>query len=83
MVDAYIKVEWAKLDRICHNQEYLRVEQYCGLIDHLNKQAAELNVHLGKMVIVPLTFQCMLYINCHCLHHYFHPVSVSSLCDLG
>ena len=57
LVDAYVKTEGTRLDWIRHNQRQLRVEYYCGLMDHLNNQAVDLGVHPGRMVILPSSFQ--------------------------
>ena len=53
LVDAYVKTEGTRLDWIQHNQGQLRMEQYRGLMDHLNNQAVDLGVHPGRMVILP------------------------------
>ena len=74
IVDAYVKVEGANLDWIRHNQAQLRVEQYCGLVDHLNNQAAELNIQPGRMVILPSTFQVCFMLS---LLMSYHHASVS------
>ena len=60
-VGAYVKTEGTCLDLIQHNQGQLRMEQYCGLMDHLYNQAADLGVHPGRMVILPSTFQVCSY----------------------
>ena len=62
IVDAYVKVEGSNLDRIRHNQAKLQVEKFCGLIDYLNNQTAQLNVNPGRIVILTSTFQvCLCY----------------------
>ena len=57
LVDAYVKTEGTRLDWIRRNQRQLRMEQYRGLMDHLNNQAVDLGVHTGRMVILPSSFQ--------------------------
>ena len=57
LVDAYVKTEGTRLEWIRRNQRQLRMEQYSGLMDHLNNQAADLGVQPGRLVILPSTFQ--------------------------
>ena len=57
LVDAYVKTEGTCLDWIRRNKQQLRMEQYRGLIDHLNNQAVDIGVHPGTMVILPSSFQ--------------------------
>jgi hypothetical protein len=55
-VDSYVKVEGTRLDYIRKNQNALRVEQYQGLMDHLNMRAEEKGLCPGRLVILPSTF---------------------------
>ena len=55
-VDAYVKVEGARLDFIRHNQKQLRAECYQGLMDHLENAAEERNLNAGNVVVLPSTF---------------------------
>ena len=56
LVDAYAKIEGNMLTYIRLNQRQLRVELYRGLLDHLNTRANELNVAVGRVVILPSSF---------------------------
>ena len=56
-VDAYVKVEGARLDFIRHNQKQLRAREcYQGLMDHLENAAEERNLNAGNVVVLPSTF---------------------------
>ena len=57
IVDSYVRTETAILHFVRHNQAQLRVELYQGLLDHLHFQAEQQNLELGKVVILPLSFQ--------------------------
>ena len=57
LVDAYVKVESQRLDFIRRNQQQLRVERYQGLMDELSNRSNDSNLHPGKIVILPSTFQ--------------------------
>ena len=61
LVDAYMKTEDTHLYWIRQNQRQLCMEQYHGLMDHLNNQAVGLGVQPGRMVIFPLSFQVIGY----------------------
>ena len=56
LVDAYVKVEGARLDYIRNNQTKLRAESYQGLRDHLNNEAERRDLQAGKVVVLPSTF---------------------------
>ena len=57
LVDAWVKIESTRLQYHRQNQAQLRVEQYQGLMDHLQQRAAQENTAVGRMVILPSTFQ--------------------------
>ena len=57
IVDAYVKTESERLSYLRRNQSQLRVEHYQGLMDHINKQAIETERTLGRIVILPSSFQ--------------------------
>ena len=56
-VDSYLQVEANNLNFIRGNQAALRVEQYRGLMDHLNDVAALKGAAVGRAVILPSSFQ--------------------------
>jgi hypothetical protein len=57
IVDAYLKAEASRLMFARLNQTALRVEQYQGLMDHLQGAAERRHLQVGRMVILPSTFQ--------------------------
>ncbi len=57
LVDAYVKMEGNNLEYIRTNQKKLRVEQYKGLMDHLNTRAENHNLKPGKVVILPSSYK--------------------------
>ena len=56
-VDSYAQVESHNLSFVNHQQGRLRVEQYRGLMDHLNNTAIERGANVGRAVILPSSFQ--------------------------
>ena len=56
-VDSYCQAEANNLNYVKFQQKKLRVEQYRGLMDHLNDVAAEEGIAVGRKVILPTTFQ--------------------------
>ncbi|GBL80634.1 hypothetical protein AVEN_240149-1 [Araneus ventricosus] len=57
VVDAYVKTEGSRLNYIRLNQKDLRVEFYRGLLDALTTRASNNNLRVGKLVILPSSFQ--------------------------
>jgi hypothetical protein len=57
VVDAYVKTEGSRLNFIRLNQKDLRVELYRGLLDALATHASRNNVRIGKLIILPSSFQ--------------------------
>ncbi|GBN53044.1 hypothetical protein AVEN_110092-1 [Araneus ventricosus] len=57
VVDAYVKTEGSRLTYIRLNQKDLRVEFYRGLLDSLTTRASDNNLRVGKLVILPSSFQ--------------------------
>ena len=63
VVDSYVKVESNNLEFVKHNQKILRVDQYKGLMDHLDNRVTNENLIPGKMFILPSTHQvCYFFI---------------------
>ena len=56
IVDSYVKIERDHIEYIRRNQKQLRMESYQGLVDHLNNTANDINFQVGKIVILPSTF---------------------------
>jgi len=56
-VDIYVKTEANRLNYVSQNQSQLRVEKYSELMEHLNRQAEERGLVLGKAIILPSSFQ--------------------------
>ncbi|CAG9765932.1 unnamed protein product [Ceutorhynchus assimilis] len=57
LVDSYVKIEKDRINFCKENQKKLRAESYQGLVDHLQKRAEDQNGNVGKMVVLPSTFQ--------------------------
>ena len=57
MVDAYTKIEGNELTYIRTHQAQLRVESYQGLVDHIHRRAEAEDANVGRIVILPSTFQ--------------------------
>ncbi|KAB0792783.1 hypothetical protein PPYR_00660 [Photinus pyralis] len=57
LVDSYVKIEKDRIQFCKDNQKKLRAESYQGLIDHLEKRSQRNHQSIGKMVILPSTFQ--------------------------
>ena len=57
VVDAYVKTEGQRLDYDRRHQADLRVDQYQGLIDHVNNRADDAGLNPGRIVILPSSFQ--------------------------
>nr|XP_047138530.1 uncharacterized protein LOC124814662 [Hydra vulgaris] len=56
VVDAYVKVKGQRLAFIRNNQNKLRSEQYDALHEHVINRANDLNVRLGRVVILPSSY---------------------------
>ena len=56
-IDAFLRVEASRLTFIRNNQSQIRAETYSGLQDQLLNRSKEENVPLGKVVILPSTFE--------------------------
>ncbi|KAJ8868711.1 hypothetical protein PR048_030250 [Dryococelus australis] len=56
VVDCYCKAEAIRLWYIGDNQANFRAEEYQGLLDHLEHQAADVHARVGKLVILPSSF---------------------------
>ena len=56
-VDSHLQVEANNLNFIRNQQSRLRVEQYRGLMDYLNDAAVRQGISVGRMVILPSSFQ--------------------------
>ena len=61
-VHARVKVEANELNFLRFNQAALRVDAYQGLMDHVANQAAAQNVPIGRVFILPSSYQVQ-YIN--------------------
>lgn len=57
LVDSYVKIEKDRTSFCRLNQKKLRAESYQGLIDHLEKISQLNHQSIGKMFILPSTFQ--------------------------
>ncbi|XP_073493942.1 uncharacterized protein [Phyllobates terribilis] len=57
LVDAYVKIEANRLNFIRMNQKQLKVEDYCVLQEHLQKQSIQKGIPIGKTVILPSSFE--------------------------
>ncbi|XP_042905358.2 uncharacterized protein [Parasteatoda tepidariorum] len=57
IVDVYVRTEGSRLNYLRLNQKDLRVELYQGLLDALQSEAHSNNVKIGKLIILPSTFQ--------------------------
>ena len=57
LVDAFTKIEGNELTYIRSHQAELRLESYQGLMDHLQRRADEEDVNVGRIAILPSTFQ--------------------------
>jgi hypothetical protein len=56
IVDSWAAAEHSRLDWIRHNQETIRAELYCGLVDAL-REGLDLS-SVGRKVILPSSFTC-------------------------
>lgn len=56
IVDYYCRIEGDKLKYIRNQQSKLRVDTYSGLVDALRATANEVNVRVGKLVVLPSSF---------------------------
>ena len=57
LVDAFIKIEGNELAYIRTHQSLLRVESYQGLMDHIGRRAQAEDVNIGRIVILPSSFE--------------------------
>ncbi|GBN39616.1 hypothetical protein AVEN_37155-1 [Araneus ventricosus] len=57
IVDAYIKTKGYRLNYLRLNQKDLHVELYEGLIDALQTEATNNGSKMGKLIILPSSFQ--------------------------
>ncbi|GBM64363.1 hypothetical protein AVEN_11016-1 [Araneus ventricosus] len=57
IVDAYVKTEGSRLYFLRQNQKDLRIELYRGLLDALECRAHNENICIGKLIILPSSFQ--------------------------
>ncbi|UYV67927.1 hypothetical protein LAZ67_5002522 [Cordylochernes scorpioides] len=57
IVDAYVKIEANRLNYVRMNQKDLRVEDYCVVQQHLENRAIQNGIPIGKMVILPSSFE--------------------------
>ena len=57
LVEAYTKIEGNELTYIRTHQAQLRVESYQGLVDHVHRQAETEDANVGRIVILPSTFE--------------------------
>ncbi|XP_065061666.1 uncharacterized protein LOC135688676 [Rhopilema esculentum] len=57
LVDAYTKIEGNELTYIRTHQAQPRVESYQGLVDHIHRRAEAEDANVGRIVILPSTFQ--------------------------
>nr|XP_042909949.1 uncharacterized protein LOC122271735 [Parasteatoda tepidariorum] len=57
VVDACVKTEGSRLNYLRINQTNLRIELYQGLLDALQNEAYSNHKKLGKLIILPSTFQ--------------------------
>ena len=56
VVDSYVKIEKERIDFCKFNQKKLRVESYTGLMEHLQNNANNMNVNLGRITVLPSSF---------------------------
>ncbi|UYV71113.1 hypothetical protein LAZ67_8001784, partial [Cordylochernes scorpioides] len=57
IVDAYVKIEANRLNYVRMNQKDLRIEDYCVVQQHLENRAIQNGIPIGKMVILPSSFE--------------------------
>ena len=57
LVDAFTKIEGNELAYIRTHQQQLRVESYQGLMDHIQQRAQAEDVNVGRIVILPSSFE--------------------------
>ena len=57
LVDAFTKIEGNELAYIRTHQQQLRVESYQGLMDHIERRAQAEDVNVGRIVILPSSFE--------------------------
>lgn len=57
VVNLFVNIESNNLAYILNNQSNLRVEEYKGLIEHLEKKAEKQNTKTGRMLILPSSFE--------------------------
>lgn len=60
IVNLFVNIESNNLAFIKNNQSQLRVEDYKGLVEYLNKKAEIDNTKAGKMLILPSSFEVIL-----------------------
>ncbi|GBN12750.1 hypothetical protein AVEN_246719-1 [Araneus ventricosus] len=57
VVDAYVKTEGSRLNYLRLNKKDLRMELYEGLLDALQTEATNNGSKMGKLIILPSSFQ--------------------------
>ena len=57
LVDAFTKIEGNELAYIRTHQSQLRVESYQGLMDHIERRAEAEDANVGRIVILPSSFE--------------------------
>ena len=57
----YVKTESSRLNYLQQNQKDLWVELHQGLLNALQAQAKSVNKQIGKLIIIPSTFQVSLH----------------------
>ena len=57
LVDAFTKIEGNELAYIRTHQSQLRVESYQGLMDHIERRAQAEDANVGRIVILPSSFE--------------------------
>ena len=57
LVDAFTKIEGNELSYIRTHQSQLRVESYQGLMDHIERRAQAEDANVGRIVILPSSFE--------------------------
>ena len=57
LVDAFTKIEGNELAYIRTHQQQLRVESYQGLMDHIEQRAQADDVNVGRIIILPSSFE--------------------------
>ncbi|XP_044014008.1 uncharacterized protein LOC122856401 [Aphidius gifuensis] len=56
-VDNYVKMERDRMTVLRNNQKQMRADSYQGLLDHLQNRANDTNSQIGKVIILPSSYQ--------------------------